>query len=742
MTDFISVPLRDRFTTTLLNDIDSTQLSATLADAPGFTVPANQKVYMGIDYDSTNKYEVVEVTAVSGSVVTFGARGIATISGGGSSATSHGSGAKVVISNNWNVFNDIATAVNSKLDKSGGTMTGPITTVVYADATARDTAIPTPANGMSVYLIAEAKFTDYVTGSWVDRGISTPTPNASETVAGKVQQATLAEQSALTELGGTGAPVFMNPKNAIKDAVPTSGDEGKTVLLSSDGINKQLMPSLLRFGGTGADGDLTINSGTTTLNLDQVYNYNNVTINSPGVLAFTGVNGVAYLNIKGDLAGDGTIELRNAVTSNARDTATHYGIIGGGLACQSITTLTGGAGGATSFTGGAGGNSNAIGTGTGGGGGAISTNGTAGAGGSSSSVGGGGGGGAGSNQNAGTAGTNASGDNGGNGGAGGGATDSTGIRLGSGGGGGGGRASGNGGNGGAGGSWSVTTPSGRNISTALPSGGRGGNSGDTGGTGGVGGFAGAIVPTTSSGVDLASLAGGLGGNGGDGYAGGGNGGNGFNWNIRVSSTPTGSSTNRPNGGAGGNSSHGNGGVGGTGGSITISQTVGSFSSCTMYSGNGGNGGNGRNGGNGGNGGGMSAVSGSYLGNIRAGDGGNGGDARTGCAGLLALVAGNITFSGTINGAGGNGGNGGNGGSITFSTDGFGGNGGNGGAGSNGSDVVLLALGTASSPTINTAGGTGGTGGTAGTASGGTNGTAGTAGATGRTGKAVCHTFLI
>lgn len=32
---------------------------------------------------------------------------------------------------------------------------------VYANAAARDAAIPSPANGMSVYLTAEGYFTDY-----------------------------------------------------------------------------------------------------------------------------------------------------------------------------------------------------------------------------------------------------------------------------------------------------------------------------------------------------------------------------------------------------------------------------------------------------------------------------------------------------------------------------------------------------------------------------------------------------
>ena len=70
----------------------------------------------------------------------------------------------------------------------------------YANAAARDAAIPTPTNGMEVYLIAEGYMTDYVGGLWTTRA-SGAVANASTTVAGKVQMATLVQTTAGTNTG-------------------------------------------------------------------------------------------------------------------------------------------------------------------------------------------------------------------------------------------------------------------------------------------------------------------------------------------------------------------------------------------------------------------------------------------------------------------------------------------------------------------------------------------------------------
>jgi len=88
---------------------------------------------------------------------------------------------------------------------------------VYADATARDAAITSPANWMECYLTDTGKFYDYTWGSWVARESWGTFPNGSETVAGKREWATLVEQWAHTETWWTWAWLVLQCKNTVKE---------------------------------------------------------------------------------------------------------------------------------------------------------------------------------------------------------------------------------------------------------------------------------------------------------------------------------------------------------------------------------------------------------------------------------------------------------------------------------------------------------------------------------------------
>ena len=69
---------------------------------------------------------------------------------------------------------------------------------VYADATARDAAITSPSNGMIIYNTALGILQQYIGGAWADTASGT-TSNASTTVSGKVEIATLSEQQSETD---------------------------------------------------------------------------------------------------------------------------------------------------------------------------------------------------------------------------------------------------------------------------------------------------------------------------------------------------------------------------------------------------------------------------------------------------------------------------------------------------------------------------------------------------------------
>ena len=110
---------------------------------------------------------------------------------------------------------------------------------IFADTTARDAAITAPQNGDTCYVTADGVFYDYQGGAWASRATGS-TPNASTTVAGKVEIATQAENDAGTSTGATGALLSATPDlnaksiqdNKWKYAASTTGNDTYVITLS------------------------------------------------------------------------------------------------------------------------------------------------------------------------------------------------------------------------------------------------------------------------------------------------------------------------------------------------------------------------------------------------------------------------------------------------------------------------------------------------------------------------------
>ena len=124
MTDFTTTPLENQFETQIVGEISSASTAPfdiTVKKAISFT-PASGGFYATLE-PGTSKEEVMKISAVSGTTWTVSERGIATAKGGAATTTTHGGGSKIIISNNWSNFDDIATAIASKLDNTGETVT-------------------------------------------------------------------------------------------------------------------------------------------------------------------------------------------------------------------------------------------------------------------------------------------------------------------------------------------------------------------------------------------------------------------------------------------------------------------------------------------------------------------------------------------------------------------------------------------------------------------------------------------
>lgn len=224
MANLTNIPAIDWFETTLASSWNGAVGTVSVNDVPSGTIESGETSYIVVNPWKVNM-QVVQIDWRDSGAKTFNVVSISVEKGNGVNYTaqSHAANSVVRFSNNYAFWKDIRTAVNSKAwtDTSNtwtGTQTfdkvvatGYIKDAVYADDTARDAAIPSPSNGMRIYNTAVWLFQKYQAGAWIDDTIWASTPNASTTVAGKVEKATQWEANAWTSTGGTWAELFVWP---------------------------------------------------------------------------------------------------------------------------------------------------------------------------------------------------------------------------------------------------------------------------------------------------------------------------------------------------------------------------------------------------------------------------------------------------------------------------------------------------------------------------------------------------
>lgn len=136
------------------------------------------------DYDSTaNTLTVSNVTLLKGLGVNSTAP-----------ASSHATGSKVIISDNYQFWVDIQTAINSKLDDTGGTMTGLLQFSGTTHAGIKLLSLTTvqrdalsASNGMIIYNSTTGELNQYIGGAWSAVAAGSTQPTASTTVLGKIK---------------------------------------------------------------------------------------------------------------------------------------------------------------------------------------------------------------------------------------------------------------------------------------------------------------------------------------------------------------------------------------------------------------------------------------------------------------------------------------------------------------------------------------------------------------------------
>lgn len=216
----MSIKYESWFSTILGLSLNSTDTVITLAVAPTVT---NGRIYI---FDWTQK-EWVDFTGVSGVTITWCTRNVSSTADPMTGGTGYNfnAGTPVVLVAMHDQLPDKTTANTWVGDQ---TITGNASISGLLSFTGTDTAwlkiksltttqrdALTPANGMKIYNSTTGTEQTYYGGTWNDAGTNT-TPNATTTVAGKVELPTDAQNTAGTDIGETGASLTPTPWQVAK----------------------------------------------------------------------------------------------------------------------------------------------------------------------------------------------------------------------------------------------------------------------------------------------------------------------------------------------------------------------------------------------------------------------------------------------------------------------------------------------------------------------------------------------
>lgn len=220
MSDLSLIPIQDWFETQLSQEWNGATGTVYVLATPSYT-PTTTNTYIVVNPWKTNM-QIAEITDYDPTAKTLTVSSISFEKGLGISSTqqTHTTGSKVIISDNYQFWADIKTAINSKLDDTGGTMTGLLefsgTThggiKVNSLTTVQRDAL-TPANGLIIYNTTTWEFQIYQGGAWSTIASGSTQPNASTTVLGKIK----------TDVAPASDPVALITDNPKYDALAGAG---------------------------------------------------------------------------------------------------------------------------------------------------------------------------------------------------------------------------------------------------------------------------------------------------------------------------------------------------------------------------------------------------------------------------------------------------------------------------------------------------------------------------------------
>lgn len=243
MSNLTIVPLEDSFKTSLSQTWTWGTGTVNVSTTPNFTFPSGVTTYIVVNPWKSNM-QIAEINAYDGSAKTLTVSNItlekwASIN---STAQTHNVWSEVIISDNYAYWDAILTAINSKLDNDADWSWSAATDYAWMTAksltTAQRTAL-TWVNGMIVLDTDLGVLYQYIWGAWSTFATWT-TSNASETVAGKIEIATVAEQGTATSTGWSWAVLVMANENLVKTTA-WAWDENKVWVLNASWVYDDLV---------------------------------------------------------------------------------------------------------------------------------------------------------------------------------------------------------------------------------------------------------------------------------------------------------------------------------------------------------------------------------------------------------------------------------------------------------------------------------------------------------------------
>lgn len=286
MSDLSLIPLQDWYETQLSQDWDGNTGTVYVLSTPSYT-PTTTNTYIVVNPWKTNM-QIAEITSYDSALKTLTVSSISFEKGLGISSTaqSHSTGSKVIISDNYQFWEDIQTSVNSKLDKNGGNSTVYATTAARDSALGADWAATLPYT--NIYVTATGLFYNYNLSDAAWQSIDTGTSpwNATTSSAGLVRSdvapagipvALIQDNPKYDALAGTSGTPSTSNKYVTNDDTATAATADKvarrlaggniTVVTESQGNNSTNAASTAYVDAGLATMVVSQTNGTTTKNL-------------------------------------------------------------------------------------------------------------------------------------------------------------------------------------------------------------------------------------------------------------------------------------------------------------------------------------------------------------------------------------------------------------------------------------------------------------------------------------------